>query len=662
MRNMRNRLVATAAFLLLLVPSWVRGQDIDAVAYFDKAQSVRAQFPDSSRYYTDIIFDAYKDVEPDSAALFAIIRSANLRRQLSDFAKAREVLMWAKQHADRPGFERHLAFTYQILGIVDNMQGRYQTASENFLKGMQIYDQVGDAENKAVLLKELGIVHERLKLNEQALKYGLEALSVIRSVGDSSMIAGFLGDVGTMHQNMGKLDEALPLQLESLKINTELGLDSDMPFNHHNIGDIYLQMGRLDSAEVYTQMAFEGFERHGIAFGALYSMMNLGVVNMERGRYAVAQDYFDRAYSRAKEFDGLYEQAMLLDKLSTLSERMGNYRAALDFMKQSTAIRDSLSNADRERAILDMAEGYKSEQAAQEIERLREQEALSDRLITTQQVFLIVVSLVLVAFVVALIKTVKSNRYAQSLNHDLVVANNNLTNMSEERNNLIHVMAHDLRTPLAQVTGLSDLLKDTGELTDEQKEYVDLIESASRNGLSIITQMMESNSNRMMAKTTEESTQVDLQRVIDSSLSLYEAQARSKNIKIVFDHDSTDPVIMSDLQSIRRVIDNLVSNAVKYTVPDSEVHVNLTSDVDNVTIRIKDNGPGFTDEDKLLLFRKFTTLSARPTGNETSTGLGLAIVNDLLTELEGSIILEDDGTKGACFRVTLPRVRNGQRN
>lgn len=655
MRSMRTWLKYGLLWLAFFAPKHAWGQEIDAMAYLDKAISIRAQHPDSSRFYTDAIFEAFKDTEPDSTALFAIMRSANLRRQLNDFAKAREVLTWAKQQAEQQGFERHLAFAYQILGIVDNQQGRYQSASENFLKGLQIYDRVGDAQNKAVLLKELGIVHERLKMNDKALEYGLEALRVIRSVGDSSMIAGFLGDVGTMHQNMGKLEEALPLQLESMRMNTELGMEVDLPFNQHNIGDIYLQMGKLDSAEVYTQMAYDGFMKHDIKFAALYSMMNLGVVNMERGRYNVAEDYLKRAYDRAKEYDGLYEQTMLLEKLSTLYERMGNYRAALDFMKQGTAMSDSLSNADRERTILDMAESYKSEQATREIERLREQEALSDRLITTQQVFLIVVSLVLIAFVVALIRSIKSNRYARRLNHDLVEANNNLTSMSEERNNLIHVMAHDLRTPLAQVTGLSELLKDTAEISDEQLEYVQLIESASRNGLSIITQMMESNSNRNMAKSTGERTEVDLQRVIDSSLSLYEAQARTKNIHIVFDNEAADPVIKSDPQSIRRVIDNLVSNAVKYTYPNTEVHVNLKSDPDSVTIQVQDNGPGFSDDDKRLLFRKFTTLSARPTGNETSTGLGLAIVNDLLVELNGSIHLEDGDTKGACFRVTLPR-------
>jgi signal transduction histidine kinase len=363
----------------------------------------------------------------------------------------------------------------------------------------------------------------------------------------------------------------------------------------------------------------------------------------------------EQSYARALEFDGLYEQAMLLEKLSALKERTGQYSDALDYLKRSHSLRDSLASSDRERMILDMAESYRSEQSAQEIERLREQEAMSDKLIATQQVFLIVVSLVLIAFVVAFVLMVRSNRHAHRLNDDLADANVRLTNLSEERNNLIHVMAHDLRTPLAQVSGLNELLKDSGNVTTEQLEYIQLIDSASKNGLSLIAQMMESVNREQLERPSRIHEDVDLHGVIDGSLSLYEAQARNKNIRLIFDNETDDPVVKSDAQAIRRVIDNLVSNAIKYTFPDTEVRVTLTSTDHNATICVKDSGPGFSEDDKALLFRKFTTLSARPTGNESSTGLGLAIVNDLLAEIGGTVALVDDGKPGAYFCVTIPR-------
>ncbi len=651
--NTKRRIIALAVWVSLL-PGVLLGQGFDAHRHYELAIGARAQYPDSARFYTDAIFEAFAVEKPDSSELFTIIKSANLRRYMNDFSVSREVLTSMMPHAQEPGNEKQLAYLYQVLGIIDSQQGRYQLASEKFIKSLELYDAAGDSLNKATLLKELGIVHERLKLHDLALQYGKESLRVIRSVGDSSTIAGFLGDVGTMHQNVGKFEDALPYQLESLKINRLIGRDEDIPINLHNIGDIFLHLGSMDSALVYTEKALEGFETYDMRFTALYSLMNLGILSMEKRQYLEAEDYLLRSYERAKEFDGLYEQAMLLEKLSTLYERMGRFETAIGYYRDSHTLRDSLFDADRERMVLDMAESYKSEQAAQEIERLRSQEELSDRLIATQQVFLIVVSLVLVAFVVALVMMVKANRFANRLNRDLIDANARLNNMSEERNNLIHVMAHDLRTPLAQVSGLNELLKESENISEEQIEYVQLIDSATRNGLALITQMMESYSNKFMHGSAKEFVEVDLHRVIDSSLSLYEAQARNKNIQLVFDDEAGSPIIHSDAQAIRRVIDNLVSNAIKYTYNDTEVRVTLTSSGKNISICVRDSGPGFSDDDKLLLFRKFTTLSARPTGNESSTGLGLAIVYDLVNDVGGSIKLVDDGKPGAFFCVTLP--------
>jgi signal transduction histidine kinase len=645
-------LCATA--MVCILPSALIGQTFNAQSYLDRALAVRSEHPDSARFYTDAIFEAYRSTAPDSTALRTILDSANMRRRMSDFSKTREILAWVKEHAEKPGNEKHLAFFYQTLGITDSQQGRYQTASENLLRGLQLYDKVDDLLNKAIVMKELGIVYERLKMYEQALRYGKDGLNVIRSVGDSSMVAGYLADVGTMHQNIGKLDEALPYQLESLRIHLMIGEEIAIPYNYHNIGDVFLQLGMLDSSETYTRKAYDGFVNFKLDFPSLYSLMNLGVLNMERGNYVDAEQYLLKSYNTAKEFDGLYEQAMVLEKLSTLYERMGRVNSALKYLKDSYSVRDSLTSADRERAILDMAESYKNDQVLQEIEQLREREALSNQLIGTQRAFLAVVSIGLIVIVIALMRMTKANKLSQGLNRELVEANTRLTSISDEKNNLIHVMAHDLRTPLAQISGLSMLLRGTDGVNDEQAEFIVLIDEASSNGLAIISQMMESNSNMSAPSTSSVAEDVDLHRIIDSSLSLYAAQARSKDISIVFDDTANNPVIKNDPLAIRRVVDNLVSNAIKYTYPGTEIRVSLITEDDKVKFLIRDAGPGFSADDKLLLFRKFTTLSARPTGGEPSTGLGLAIVYDLVGEVGGLVYLVDDGQPGACFCVELP--------
>ena len=151
-----------------------------------------------------MIFGAFETAKPDVYELMTLIKSANLRRYMNDFARAREVLGKLEPYGGQPGNEAQLAYYHQVLGIIDNQQGRYPAASDHFFRSMKLHEDLGDSVNIALLLRELGIVHERLNLHEEALEFGVEALKLVRAIGDSAQIATFLGDVGTMHQNIGE--------------------------------------------------------------------------------------------------------------------------------------------------------------------------------------------------------------------------------------------------------------------------------------------------------------------------------------------------------------------------------------------------------------------------------------------------------------------------
>jgi len=97
-----------------------------------------------------------------------------------------------------------------------------------------------------------------------------------------------------------------------------------------------------------------------------------------------------------------------------------------------------------------------------------------------------------------------------------------------------------------------------------------------------------------------------------------------------------------------------LSNAVKYTVPGKNVHIDIAGNEQGVRIKIADEGPGIREEDRHLLFQRFQRLSARPTGGELSTGLGLSIVKYLVEQLKGSITVESEPGKGSIFTVHLP--------
>ena len=243
-------------------------------------------------------------------------------------------------------------------------------------------------------------------------------------------------------------------------------------------------------------------------------------------------------------------------------------------------------------------------------------------------------------------------RLIQETNESLASRNAELHQMGEEKDSLMSVVAHDLKSPLNQISGFTRLIKLEGPLTDNQQDYVSRISSTITRGLDLINNILEVNSyQRAGSKMTV--SKVDVGEFIREKETSFHAVAEAKKIRldVVFSGDSIFPTVPDYLA---RITDNLVSNAIKFSPQGSVVGFSIKTNPKSMELVVSDSGPGFTEEDRQGLFKQFRKLSARPTGNESSSGLGLAIVKVLVERLKGTIELNSEPGKGARFTVTLP--------
>ena len=130
------------------------------------------------------------------------------------------------------------------------------------------------------------------------------------------------------------------------------------------------------------------------------------------------------------------------------------------------------------------------------------------------------------------------------------------------------------------------------------------------------------------------------------------ASAERKEIGIRV--DGTAVVVTGDPGAIQQVVENVVSNAIKFSPWRSTVVVTIRSEGGAGVVEVEDEGPGVNEADRARLFAKFARLSAKPTGGESSTGLGLSIVKTLTEAMGGDVSLESPPGRGARFRVRLP--------
>ncbi|MBD0401243.1 hybrid sensor histidine kinase/response regulator [Flammeovirga sp. EKP202] len=237
----------------------------------------------------------------------------------------------------------------------------------------------------------------------------------------------------------------------------------------------------------------------------------------------------------------------------------------------------------------------------------------------------------------------------------LQVQNEELIELDGEKNHLIGIVAHDLKSPLSQIDGLIELMKfDMETFSSEQKEYISMIQDSIKKQEELITQILDLNA--LESQTSNLAIQpLDLSKLVKEGVERFELTAQKKEITIEVDagenlHANVDETYFG------QILQNLVSNAVKFSPKGKKINVFIQEEEDNLEVHIKDEGPGLNENDKKKLFGRFQKLSARPTGGEHSTGLGLSIVKKMVEDMNGTVSCESTYGEGADFIVAFKKV------
>ncbi|MCP4215186.1 MAG: hypothetical protein GY765_11040 [bacterium] len=246
------------------------------------------------------------------------------------------------------------------------------------------------------------------------------------------------------------------------------------------------------------------------------------------------------------------------------------------------------------------------------------------------------------------------NRNLKQSMQELSRANLEMKKANCLKNEFLGIAAHDLKNPLQVILGYTFLLK--GKATDLMKDNreVEAINKSVEKMLRLISELLETAALES-GKVQPTISEMNLARLAQSVVNDNTAIAGKKGQKIVFS-SSLNSLIYSDKMELRQVLDNLISNAIKYSPHGKTIWVDLVDAGDDAIIRVKDEGPGLTAGDKKNLFRQFHRLSARPTAGESSTGLGLSICKRMLDILGGDIHVESEVKQGSTFIVKLPKM------
>lgn len=219
----------------------------------------------------------------------------------------------------------------------------------------------------------------------------------------------------------------------------------------------------------------------------------------------------------------------------------------------------------------------------------------------------------------------------------------------KERDDLMNIISHDIKSPSQRIEGLISIFS-TDNLTKDQKEILDRLAKTAHESKQLIDDLIEATSfqeNLAIEKTS-------INEIINDLKAGFLPLASKKDIKIITLGLRHKIFIETSSYQLKRILDNLLSNAIKFSPLATRVEITCLQNDSNISISIKDQGPGFNEDDESRMFKKFQKLTALPTGDESSTGLGLSIVKNLSELLKGKIKYVTQVGKGSTFTLVLP--------
>ena len=605
----------------------------------------------------DKALNIFKDINDTRGIGWLYLDRGILYRSLDNESKALDDELKALDRFSELGDSLHIISAYINIGTLYNEEGKYHKAITNFTKSLKYLNTHHKQNYLSIIYENLGVSYQYLKQYKEALSYYQKSVTIQNKLGNEHIISYNYQNMGDIYHQLKNYRKALSYLFKANRINQHLGDKGIISNTFTTIGFVYLDEHKLKTALMYANKSIK-----------------------------LAQE------------SGLLSYLEAAEKLkSEIYADLQEYKRAYNYEKKYYALEDSLEKQKESKKFSEFAILYESKQKEQKIKLLQKEDALQKAHLKKEALFqksLIIISVLLIFIIILLANRYRGKKNSEKVlreknnelekanalvieneqtmqkqaeqlqdkNEELLAVNHSLQLMDENKNDFFRIAAHDLKNPLVGISSLAELMSSEDfeknpEAAYNIKDQLLMIQKASHDMINLISTLLTVNqldSNSFQVAPMSQ----PINDIIINLIDKYENIANNKNISINFVSNSDNPYATIDNEAFRQVMDNLISNALKYSPKQSTVKVKASSEGDKTFIRVEDNGPGLTKEEQNKLFEKFSKLSPKPTSNESSTGLGLYIVKKFVVAMNGQVWCESEPGKGSAFVVELPNRAN----
>ena len=533
----------------------------------------------------------------------------------NDHASALNYYAAAEDLFKRHSARQELAKVYVNVGNVHQLNGDHFYALEAYEKAARLAEECNDVLTLAKVHGNLGSLYQYVLYDETAaLEHEAQAESIYRSINDTLGMAKTLTHRGNLHFQKGQFEQAAEAYRESIELRGKVNEPTELALSYYGLVAALASQGRIDEAH----------REYEAALTALSSQQN----------YDIIQITLDVGKARLLHHSGRSHEAVVV--LNSVQDRVVRWSGEKDLEIEELRAEYFLYAGEPATAYAIMRETLSSTKN-RFTQKTHTQVSLLKRHVDQIRIDQ--------AFEIDHMRGVERSRAMQQID-----------SMRKEQEEYITYLAHELKSPIDSIRSIAEVLsRDSQAPETDRKELYGELKAVSNRMMNLVRTTLDTASGQHISHHTV----VNAAPIVNHLTKVAQAYAEEKGIVLHIEMSGDQFPVMATEQLIVTIVENLLSNALKFSKQNSSIHIDVRKHIGNdavarLLISVKDEGPGILEQDKERLFRPFQRLSAQPTGTEGSHGLGLHLVKRAVDVLEGRIWVESGMDNGATFFVELP--------
>jgi tetratricopeptide (TPR) repeat protein len=519
----------------------------------------RYSYPDSTIYFCNLAFDLGQNLklkkELSKPLSFIGLATANK----GDYKTSIDYHTRAIEIAHEQNDSSQLAFGYNNLGRMFFDQGDLVRAYDNLMRSKDIFEYSRDASGLAYVYRSLANLYRSQNDFSKAIETSTKALELRKNLGDSRTLTSAFLELGLVYQSAGNTKAALEQFKKADSVATKINDRVTKAELHLGMAEILFETGDKKGSFASSQEVLNIITNETNQRLFMRATLLMGRYYLEEKQNERALLFLNRVMKEAQQSGTLSFQRDAAYHMAEIYKRLNNQNFFNEFSNKYKILSEMLLNTDLTRQIERLQFQLDIEKKERENDALKARQAQDAALIAKQRFQNILLIIIIISVTAIAVITYTNSRKRRSINHKLALQNahivvqreeisnqnenlsrNNqdLYDLNQEKNTLMNIVAHDLKSPLNRIFGLANIIEMEGGIGPAQKGYVEMIKNATRSGLDLITDLLDVSALEEV-KGLPKSVEVNVQDLFLEKINAYQNAAAAKNIHLDLQNDVT---------------------------------------------------------------------------------------------------------------------------